>query len=143
MGNPNTQAGHQLLKVTGHSPDGSDIVVDKEYLAASLKLAVYGLCYNGVIKGADVRLDRIPVLRRGCNDTKIPDPHQRHVQGPGYGRGSQCQDIHQLTHLLELLLVGHSKTLLFVKNDQAEVSKGNILLQKPMSPDDNVDLPFL
>ena len=36
----------------------------------------------------------------------------------------------------------HAETLLFVDYDQAEIGKGNVFLQQPVRPDDDVDLPL-
>ena len=60
------------------------------------------------------------------------------MQCPGDGRRGQRQNIDLLAHLLEQLLVGHPKTLLFVDDEQAQILELHILRQEPVRPNHNV-----
>ena len=77
-----------------------------------------GLRDNGVVQRTDIRFNGVAVLWRCCNNTHIPDTHQRHVERPGYGRGRKGQDVHATTELLQPFLVGHTEALLFVNNEK-------------------------
>ncbi|MNY60660.1 hypothetical protein D3C86_1972420 [compost metagenome] len=51
--------------------------------------------------------------------------------------------VHVRLQTLELLFVGHAKTLLLIHDEQAQILELNVLRQKAMGPNDNVNGTFL
>ena len=73
--------------------------------------------------------DGQPFLGRRVDGGDIAHPGQRHIQRAGDGGGGQGQHIHFGAQLLEMFLVGHAETLLFIDDHQSEVLELHILLR--------------
>ena len=60
------------------------------------------------------------------------------MQGPRNRCRRKRQYIHVPLHLLDLLLVGHTKALLLIYDQKPQILEGNILGQKPVGTNDNI-----
>ncbi len=112
------------------------------YLSASCKLPRYCLTDHLIIVLADVGLNWQSVYRRLLQDAHISYPYQTHMKCPWYRRCGQCQHIHILLELLNLLLVGDTKALLFIHNQESQILKLHILWEQPMCADHNIHQTF-
>ena len=75
------------------------------------------------------RLDGAHVLRA----------HEREIERARDRRGREREHVHELEHLLELLLVQHAEALLLVDDDEAEVLERDVLRDEPVRADDDID----
>ena len=58
-----------------------------------------------------------------------------------YRRGTKSENIHFLSHLLQVFFVGNAESLLLVDYQQTEFLELDILLDYPVSTDTDIDLP--
>ena len=98
-----------------------------------------GIPDNFLIKGMQFGLNRIAVGRRCIDHAQVARPHQRKLQCPRNGRGSQGQGINIHLQFLQLFLCCHAKFLLLVNDHQAEVFELHILANQSVCPDQDVN----
>ena len=60
----------------------------------------------------------------------------------GIGVADIDEDVDRRPHLLDPLLLRHAEALLLVDDEEAEVAERNVLRQKPVGSDDDVERPF-
>jgi hypothetical protein len=99
-----------------------DAVVHEEHLAAAAELFGDGFAEQLGIEMADEGANGQAVGGRRGDDRDLAQAGQAHLQGARDGRRGQGQHVHLRTHLLEPLLVGHAKALLFVDDDAGRVA---------------------
>ncbi len=116
-------------------------IVDKIYLTAALHFPPDGVADDFLVIFHDIGLDRQAIFGRSFDDAHIPDPHQRHVQGPGNRRGGEGQYINIGAPFLQPFLLGNPEPLFLVDNQEPQVLENNITLQYAMGADQDVDLP--
>ncbi len=119
--------------------DGFDAVVHEVDLAAARQLVPDGALDHRRIELHHVRLNREPVLGRRLDNRHVADADERHVQRPRNRRRGHRQHVDPPSHLLDALLMGDAKPLLFVDHEQAEVLELHVLGQESMRADDDVD----
>ena len=88
----------------------------------------------------DKSLYRIPVCRRLFNGGHIPNTGQSHVQGSGNRCSGEGQHIHTFGNLLQPLLVGNAKALLFINNEKPQIFELYTLLQQLVGTDNQIHL---
>ena len=87
------------------------------------------------LHGTAVGRGRIEVRQVTC-------AHQGELEGTGNGGGTHRERIDIDLKLTELLLGGDSELLLFVDDEQTQITEGNILARQAVRADDDVDLPL-
>jgi len=70
--------------------------------------------------------DRETLFRRGIEIGDVAHTRQGHIKRARDGGGRQRQHIHFRAQFLEMFLMGYTKTLFLVDNDQAEILELNI-----------------
>ena len=89
-----------------------------------------------------ISLDGMSFLRGFFQQTHISDTRQTHMQCSGNGRCRQCQHIHIFPESLQFFLMGHTKALFFVYDDQTKVFEFHIFGQDTVGTDENFRIPF-
>ena len=117
-----------------------DAVVDEEHLPVAAHLEVDGVGNDLFVERVHLRLYGIAVGRRRLYDTEVARPHQRELEGAGYGRGSQGEGINVDLHLPQLLLDADAELLLLVDDEQAQVLELDVFAQDAVRADEDVDL---
>jgi len=130
--------GQQGLEPGGHGVDGQHAVVEKEYLAAAIQLALDGLADEALVVGGDDGLDGQAVVRGRLDGAQVARAGERQVKRAGDGRGAEGEHVHQVAEHFELLLVHHAEALLLVNDHQPEVFEADVFLQQPVGADDDV-----
>ena len=85
------------------------------------------LPHQFLVKFHDVSLDRNTLLRRFLQDRHVPYADQAHMKGPRNRSGCQCQHVHILPKLLDLLFMGNAKALLLIDHQEAQIPETHIL----------------
>ena len=134
---------YQLLHMVGNFLNILHAVVYIVNLTAPGQLAVHRLTDHLIVVLHDIGLDRDTVHRRLLQHAHIADAHQTHMKGPRDRCCRQSQHIHIFLHLLDLLLVNHTKTLLLVNDQKPKILKLHILGKNTVGANHNVHLPFL
>src|SRR5690606_16648244 len=129
---------NQRANTFGDAFDVLHPVVDEVDLSSALDLAKYRLAYYCVVPLGDKRLDRQAVSRRRGDERHLPQSAERHVQGSRNRRGRQRQDVYFGTQRLDGFLVAHAETMLFVNDDEADVTKILSVLQQAMRAYDHI-----
>ena len=132
--------GHQALQQVADREDRFDAVVDEIHLSAARELVENGAPDDFLIELDDIGLNREAILRRRLDDRHVADADERHVQRARDGRRAHREHVDFLFQLLDLLLVRDAEPLLFVHDEQTEVSELDVLRQQPVRADDDVDL---
>ena len=97
------------------------------HLSASRQFPVNSLPDHFFIVFHHIGLDGRAVYRRLFQHAHVADPGQTHMQRPGDRSCGQRHNVHIFLHLLDLFLVGHSKTLLLIDDKQSQILKLQIL----------------
>ncbi len=63
------------------------------------------------------------------------------MQGPRNGRGGESEDVNVTPDGLEPLLLSHSKSLLLVNDEEAQIPEDHIGLEKPVGSNHDVNCP--
>ena len=87
------------------------------------------------LHGTAVGRGRIEVRQVTC-------AHQGELEGAWNGGGTHRERIDIDLKLTELLLGGDSELLLFVDDEQTQITEGYILARQAVCADDDVDLPL-
>ncbi len=138
VGDRNPRIGHQAPQPLDGEVDRLDPVVHVEDLALAQHLSSDRRRDRALVEGSHVRENRMPVLGRGADVADLTYAGQRHLQGPGYRRGRQRQDVDRCPQLFEAVLGGDTETLLLVDDEQSEVPEIDVLRQQAMGADDDV-----
>ena len=120
--------------------DGVDAVVQIINLPAALYLAAYRVAEYAPVVLHDEGLHRQAILRRLVDRRHVAYAGKRHVERSRYGRCRQRENIDAAAHFLYVLLVANAEALLLVDDEKPEVFEFDILLQKPVSADNEVAL---
>ena len=129
---------HKLCDHVGHLHDGLHPVIDIVDLSAPCQFPVDRLAHHLFVVLTDKSLDRDSLVGRFFQNAHIPDSDQTHVHGTGDWRRRQRQDIHVFLHLLDLFLVRHAESLLFVDDQKAQILEDHILGQYPVGSDHDI-----
>ena len=119
--------------------DGMNPVVEEIDLPVARHFPLDGLADHALVVGRDDGLDRMPVGRRGLDRAHVARAGQREIKRARNRRGGERQHIDQPEKLLEFLLLLHAEALLLVDDDQAEILEFDVLREKPVRADDDVD----
>ena len=139
VGDGDLRLGNDRLDAVGHALDVVDPVVDEVDLAVAVQLAMDGPLDGLGIEPADPGLDRLAVGGRSLQVGDVADAQKAHVQGPRNRRGRERQDVDRRTEGLQPLLVLDAEPLLLVDDHQPQVLERDVLLQDPVSADQDVD----
>ena len=123
----NRRLRHHFLQIEGDAVDVIDPVRDIINLSAARELAHDGLADHDFIVFHYIRLDRLPVLGRLLEDAHVTDSGKTHVQRARNGCRRQGEHIDVFAHLLDLFLLGHTKTLFLIDDEEPEVFKLHVL----------------
>ncbi len=135
-----TRLRHQLGQVGGAFLDGLDVVVQVIDLTAAQQLAQQGFLDGRLVLLHHEGAHRQPARRWRRDDRQIAHARDGHVQGARDRRCGQGQNIDLAAQRLELFLLAHAKPVFFVDDHQAEVLDLDVILQKLVRTDDDVDL---
>src|SRR5208283_4108971 len=113
-------------------------VMDEKYLAIPSQFSIDSLLYSFAGIGGYDTPDCNSFLRRGLNSSDLPDARQRHMQCPWNRRCCEGKDIDPLFKLFKPLLLGHTKAVLFVDDQQPDVMKMDLLVQEHMCSDNYI-----
>ncbi len=130
---------HQALDAVGQHADAAHPVVDEEDLAVAAQLALDGLAHQHVVILGQHRVDGLALLGRRVDGAHVADAAQAHVQRARDGRGAQREHVDLGAQLLELLLLGHAKALLFVDDQHAQILELQLSAQQAVGADDQID----
>jgi hypothetical protein len=122
---PNNHSGlwTEFAEPVGNFLDRGDTIVEKVHLPLPAQFAVDRVANDPLVIRADERLDRDAIRRRRLDGAHVLRPHEREIKRARDRSGRERQHVDQPEQLLELLLVKHTEALLFVDDDQAEVSE--------------------
>ena len=140
VGDGDAGLGHELAEARRAVLDVLHAVVHEEHLALAQELATDGLGHGPLVVLPHVGEDRLAVRRRGVQQRQVADAGERHLEGPGDGRGRQREHVDVGLHLLDRLLGAHAEALLLVDDEQAQVLEGDVAGQEAVGPDDEVHL---
>ena len=135
--------GHQPAHSLGRLLDRPHAVVDEVDLAAAMELAADRFLDQCIIVRGDIRLDGLPLLRRGLDDAHVANPSDGHVQRARDGRRRQRQHVELRAQLLQALLLHDAEAMLLIDDEQAESLETDVALEQPMRADHDVDVPAL
>ena len=85
-----------------------------------------GIADDALVVGDDRGVDRDAVRGRGVDGRHVAHAHQREVERAGDRGGGEREHVDLAEAFLELLLVLHSKALLFVDDCEAEVLEADV-----------------
>src|SRR5262249_12158239 len=137
--NSDSRLRHEAVYQLGDREDSLDSIVNKEDLAAALKLELDRRADYWFRELHDMSLNRESVPRRCLDHRHIAKTCKRHVQRPGDGCRGHRDHIHLLAHLFYAFLVRDTEALLFVHDQQSEVLEPDVFGQQPVSADYDVD----
>ena len=120
--------------------DRLDPVVHEEGLPPTVRFPEQGVPDHVLVHLHDLGLDRIAPARRGLHDGHVPRPEKAHVEGSRDGRGGEREDVHVLDERADPLFLRHAEALLLVDHRQSQVLELDVLREKPVGPDDDVQL---
>ena len=127
-----------------HCPvDRLDPVVDIEHLTLAEQLAPHRRGDRLLVVGTYVGEDGMTVLGWSSNVGDVPYPGEGHLEGAGYRRRGQGEDVDTHAQALDRVFRIDAESLLLVDHQQAEIPKTDILGEESMGPDDNVHLTGL
>src|SRR5712692_8137116 len=132
---------HEPLQLLGNYLNTLHAVMHKEYLPSPVYFAQYRFTDQAFVVFSNGGANRQPLLWRRLDYAHIAQVDQGHMQRAGNGRGRHGQDIDLTAQLLESLFMYHSKTLLFIDDQETKIEEDHIFLQQAMGTDDNIDLP--
>jgi hypothetical protein len=110
-------------------------------LAAALQLAQHGLAHEPLAVARDEGLDREPALRGGCDHRKVAQAFKRHAERAWYRRRGQRQHVDFGAQRFQTLLLAHAETVLLVDDHEPELLELDVLLQKLVGSDHDIDRP--
>jgi len=118
---------YQILEKGRHFRDRVDTVIYIVDLPASGKLTPDRFPHHFFIIFHDKRLDRHTVIRCFFQNTHIPDSHKAHVERTRDRGCCQRQNIYIFLELLDLFLVGNTKTLFLINDQKPQILKRHVL----------------
>ena len=119
-----------------------DTVVYIVDLAAAAKLPADSLPDSLLIILHNISLDGHTIHRRFFQNTHVTDTDQAHMKRTRDRSGSQSQHIHIFFHLLDLLFMSHTETLLLINDQKTQILEFHILGKNSVGTDHNVNLAF-
>ena len=119
--------------------DVEDAVVHEEDLSLPQQLASQGLAHGPFVELADVGENGLALGRRGVEQGQVANAGEAHLQGAGYGRGREVEDVDVGAQPLDGLLVGDAEALLLVHDQQAQVLEAHVAREQPVGADHHVD----
>ena len=130
MTNGNAGIRHILLN---HFLDTCQVVdawIDEIHLSVARHLKINSVRNNFCTKGVYLRLDGIAVGRRCLDDAQVAGSNQRELQRSGDRRCTHRQRVNVGFHLAQLLFCRYAKLLLFIYNEQPQISEFHVLTDK-------------
>ena len=115
----NARARHKPFHIGLHPLKTLHAVVDPEYLPLAGNLPLKHGTQGLVVSFEHGSGYGLALPWRCLNKGKIAYAGHGKLQCPWDGRGSECQHIHVLLHLLKAFLVAHPEALLLVQDEQA------------------------
>ena len=121
VGNGDAGFGQIRLELLTAVLDRVDLVVQKVNLTAALELAQHGLTDHALAFVAHKGFDGQAPLRCGGDHAQIAQALQGHAHGARDRRGGQREHIDLGAHGFHGFFVAHTKAVLFVDDEQAQV----------------------
>jgi len=134
--------GGEFLHVVSDGLDVMDAVVNEIDLTIAGQFAGDGLLETLVIPGHDFGDDGAAIGWGDGETADITKPEQGHVQGAGDGCGGEGEDIDGEAKAEEFIFVFDTEALLFIDDDEAEISKVDIFGADAMGANDEIDTAF-
>ena len=131
--------GHELGELRRDALDRLHAVVHEEDLTLAQQLAADRGGDLLVVARADVREDRMPVLRRGLQRRHLADAGHRHLERARDRRRAHREDVDVGLELLQRVLVLDAEALLLVDDQEAEVLEDHLLGEDAVRADHHVD----
>jgi hypothetical protein len=119
--------------------DVLDAIVDEKDLALAEQFTPDRLGGRLVVLLADIGEDRVSLGGRGVDDRKVADTGERHLQGARDRTRRQRQDVDTDREPFDCLFVDDPEALFLVDDEDPEVAERDIVRQKLVRPDDDVD----
>ena len=129
---------HQSLQSPAHQLNGKHAVIEKKDLTFTIELLHDSRTNHGIGVARNARLHGQTLLWRGLQQTHVAGAGHALVERARNRRGRERQHIHQLPHMLEILLVRHAEALLLVDHQQPEVLEHHTRLQQRMRADHDI-----
>ena len=139
VGKRHISLGNQRLNGSRYICNIIDPVIYIVHLAFPRQLPYDGFPDHLLIIFHYISLDRHTVLRSFLQNTHVPDPHQAHMKRSRNRGCRKREHIHVFLQLLDLFLVGHSKSLLLIHHQKSQILKGHICGKYPVGADHNVN----
>ena len=142
MRDRNLHLRHVLVEEVFYTREVFDPRHHIECLSAAVTFAQQRLAdHQGVVRRHE-GTDREAVDRRRGNDREIAHPGQRQLQRARDRRRAQRQHMDLGPQLLQPLLVGDAKVLLFVDDDEPEILEFDRLAEQRVGADHDIDGAF-
>ena len=142
VGYPKSRLRNQSLKSSSPLPYGLNPVVQVKDLSPTAELAQYSLSHRLFRLPHHVGSYGTPVRRGRFYDGEISNSGQREIESSGNWGRSQGENVNMGLVFLDLLFVRYTEAMLFIYDQQPQIVKRNVLTQKFVSADYQVDLAF-
>ena len=109
-------------------------------LAVATELEIDGVGDDLMTEGVNFGANGVTIGRRGVDDAEIARAHQRELEGARNGRGGHGERVDIDFHLAQAFFDGHTKFLLFVDDEQAEIFEFNGFPDEFVRADEDVDV---
>ena len=131
---------HQLRQLDRHGVNGGHAVVQEQHLSAARPFAQQCFADQGfVLALREVCLNLLTTFGRDGEGGDVAQARDGHVQRARDWRRRKRQQVHLGAQLLEVLLVGHAKALLFIHHDEAQALEADVFRQDAVGADQDVD----
>ena len=142
VSNGNTGIWYNFLKLRGKFINHLNSVVKEEYLTVTLHLVVNCVSDISLIVLPDVGFDWQPVHWSRIDNRHVFYAWQRHVKRSRDWSCRHTQNINVFSQHFEFFLVFYAKPVLLIDYQQAQILEHNIILQKPVCANNNVNFAF-